>query len=147
MIVRRGKDEGWLHLDVHGVQKWATASGIKFTNASPAHIPGRGIGLVADRKITSELGQKPCQILELTEELVLSLEAVKQHASFDQDFREILESIGEFGRVGFIILPPLSLSSTSLVSFSATYLATRYALSALGSKAFVDTVFGGVGMC
>lgn len=131
MIVRRGKDEGWLHLDVHGVQKWATASGIKFTNASPAHIPGRGIGLVADHSIISKRGQKPCQILELTEELVLSLEAVKQHASFDQDFREVLESLGEFGRVGFVTVPPISLNSTSLVSSSATYLAIRYALSAL----------------
>lgn len=147
MIVRRGKDEGWLHLDVHGVQRWATASGIKFTSASPAHIPGRGIGLVADHSVISERGQKPCQILELTEELVLSLEAVKQHASFDQDFREVLESIGEFGRVGLLALPSLSLNSKSLVFFSATYSAIRYALSALGSKAFVDTVCGGVGMC
>ncbi|CAK4032491.1 Hypothetical predicted protein [Lecanosticta acicola] len=97
MIVRRGKQEGWLHLDVDAVQKWAAASGIKFTNASPTFIPGRGIGLLADHDIRSEPAEKPCQILELAEDLVLSIDAVKQHASFDKDFRELLESLGEFG--------------------------------------------------
>lgn len=100
MLIQAGKSEGWLHLDVDGVRKWATTSGIGFTKASPRLLPGRGIGLVADRELSTRERGKPWEILTVAEDLVLSVEAVKKHALFDQDFREVFESLGDFGRVG-----------------------------------------------
>ena len=98
MLIKRGKAEGWLHLDIDGVKTWATASGIDFTNASPKIIPGRGIGLVADRDLQYANSGNPLKILKISEDLVLSVEAVKKHAQFDQDFREVLESLADFGQ-------------------------------------------------
>ncbi|GIZ40378.1 hypothetical protein CKM354_000371800 [Cercospora kikuchii] len=97
MLIRRGKAEGWLHLDTKSLKTWAEASGITFTNASPTAVPGRGTGLLADRDLKTE-SSLPTEILTIDEELVLSGEAVRRHAQFDKDFREVLESLGDFGR-------------------------------------------------
>lgn len=105
MLIQSGKDEGWLHLDVDGVKKWATAGGIGFSNASPSLIPGRGIGLVADRDLSTKDHGQPWEVLTVAEDLVLSVEAVKRHAQFDQDFRDVFESLGDFGRVGRRLSP------------------------------------------
>lgn len=99
MLIQRGKAEGWLQLDTIALKTWAEASGIIFTNASPAVVPGRGTGLLADRYLKAELAQ-PTEILSIDEDLVLSGETVRRHAQFDKDFREVLESLGDFGRVG-----------------------------------------------
>lgn len=104
MLIRRGKEEGWLHYDLDRLQKWATASGITFLAAAPAHIPGRGVGLVATRDLEADAGDEPCQILEVNSDLILSMDAVRQHALFDSDFREVLESIGDLGKVGVLVL-------------------------------------------
>ncbi|KAK4634138.1 SET domain-containing protein 8 [Fulvia fulva] len=98
MLIKRGKAEGWLHLDIEGVTTWATASGIGFTNASPKIVPGRGIGLVTDRNLDYSESGKPLEILKISEDLVLSVEAVKQQAQFDRDFREVLDSLADFGQ-------------------------------------------------
>ncbi|KAK4506822.1 hypothetical protein PRZ48_000555 [Zasmidium cellare] len=98
MLIQTGKAEGWLHLDVDSVKTWATTSGIKFSNASPKVIPGRGIGLVTDRSLSTRERGKPWEILAVAEDLVLSVEAVKKHALFDKDFREVYDGLGDFGK-------------------------------------------------
>lgn len=100
MLIRTGKAEGWLHFDVDAASTWAKASGIKFTNASPKAIPGRGIGLVAHRSLTTREHGMPWEILTVDEGLVLSIEAVKTHALYDKDFRQLFDSLGDFGTVG-----------------------------------------------
>lgn len=105
MLIQTGKAEGWLHLDVGAAREWAKMSGIGFTNASPKVIPGRGVGLVADRSLSRREHGKPWEILTVDEDLVLSIEAVKRHAQFDTDFREVLDSIGDFGTVGLYRSP------------------------------------------
>lgn len=100
MLIRTGKAEGWLHFDVDAATTWAKASGIKFANASPKVIPGRGVGLVADRCLSTREHGKPWEILTVSEDLVLSIEAVKKHALYDKDFKELFDSLGDFGRVG-----------------------------------------------
>lgn len=100
MLIQTGKAEGWLHLDADSVKTWATTSGIRFSNALPKVIPGRGIGLVADRSLSTRERGKPWEVLTVAEDLVLSVEAVKKHALFDKDFREVYDSLGEFGKVG-----------------------------------------------
>ncbi|KJX97083.1 hypothetical protein TI39_contig562g00006 [Zymoseptoria brevis] len=98
MLIRRGKEEGWLNWGLEATHQWARSSGIKFTNAAPAIVPGRGIGLLADHDLSSpHSSQMPLEVLAIAEDLVLSLETIKQHALFDRDFREVLESLGQFG--------------------------------------------------
>jgi hypothetical protein len=36
-------------------------------------------------------------------DLILSQEQVLEQAKVDRDFRELLESLGDFGRVGFLL--------------------------------------------
>lgn len=57
------------------------------------------MGLLADSDLKAE-SSSPTEILSVDEDLVLSGEAVRRHAKFDEDFREVLESLGDFGRVG-----------------------------------------------
>lgn len=105
MLIRRGKAEGWLQLDTTALKTWAEASGITFINASPSVVPGRGVGLLANSDLMSE-SSYPTEILSIDEELVLSGDAVRRHAQFDKDFREVLESLGDFGRVGPVSISP-----------------------------------------
>lgn len=100
MLFRTGKAQGWLHYEVDAASTWARLSGIKFANASPKAIPGRGVGLVADRRLSTREHGKPWEILTVSEDLVLSIEAVKKHALYDKDFRELFDSLGDFGTVG-----------------------------------------------
>lgn len=95
MLIQRGKTEGWLHLDVDQTKEWAKLSGISFSAASAKSIPGRGLGLTADRDLKA-----PEEVLSVPEDLVLSLDTIKQHAQFDSDFRELFESLGASATVG-----------------------------------------------
>lgn len=95
MLIQRGKSEGWLHLDVGQTQEWARLSGITFHAASARRIPGRGIGLTADRDLTA-----PVEVLSVADDLVLSVDTIKQHARFDSDFRELFDSLGASATVG-----------------------------------------------
>lgn len=95
MLIQRGKAEGWLHLGVEQTQEWARLSGISFSAASATRIPGRGIGLTADRDLTA-----PEEVVSVPDELVLSLDTIKQHAQFDTDFRELFDSLGASATVG-----------------------------------------------
>lgn len=101
MLIKRGKAEGWLHLSAPAVTLWAESNGIDFINASPKVVPGRGIGLIADRDLKNDEAG-PIKILKIAEDLVLSGDAVRKHAQFDKDFRQVLESLGDFGRVGIL---------------------------------------------
>jgi hypothetical protein len=97
MLVQRGKVEGWLHLDVAQTQEWARMSGISFSAASATSISGRGIGLTADRDLTAF-----AEVLSVPEDLVLSVDTIKQHAQFDSDFRELFDSLGASATVGVL---------------------------------------------
>lgn len=103
MLIQRGKDEGWLHLDVPALKTWAAASGIDFASTEPSLVPGRGVALLASRSLPSSTSSKSAVLLTLPADLVLSLEAVKKHALFDRHFRELLDSLGDFGKVGRIL--------------------------------------------
>lgn len=104
MLIQRGKTDGWLHLDVKQTQEWAGLSGVTFSAASAARIPGRGIGLTADRDLVA-----PQEVLSVAEDLVLSVDTIKRHALFDSDFRGLYDSLGASATVG----TPLFLDATS----------------------------------
>lgn len=95
MLIQRGKADGWLHLDVSQMSEWARLSGVTFSAASATLIPGRGIGLTADRDLVA-----PSEVLSVAEDLILSVDTIKKHAQFDADLRGLFDSLGASAAVG-----------------------------------------------
>lgn len=76
-------------------------SGIAFQKlGSDEHGADKGSGIVAtESKSSSENDTKPEILLQIPFDLILSLETVQNHAKSDRYLRDVLEAIGEFGRV------------------------------------------------
>jgi hypothetical protein len=63
----------------------------------------KGNAIVATEEISShESDSLPQVLLQVPQDLVLSLETVQDYSKSDQDFREVLEACGGFGRVCFV---------------------------------------------
>lgn len=107
-MIRRGKAEGWLQLPSEAFLPWATINEINFTRTVPGSIPGRGGALLASEPLYAASDQSPV-LVTVPKDLILSLERVQQHAKVDKDFREVLENLGDFGRVSTCTLYPFSL--------------------------------------
>jgi hypothetical protein len=98
MFIQQGKQEGWLQADLGTTYAWLRHNGVKFEAVGPRVIDGRGTALVASEDIES-LSPLSREILTVPKELVLSSETVNNHALFDQDLRQVIESLGDWGRV------------------------------------------------
>lgn len=97
-MIRRGKAEGWLQLPPEAFLPWAAINEITFDRTIPGVIPGRGGALLAKEALDAE-NDVSLVLMKVPKDLILSLERVQEHAKVDKDFREVLESLGEFGRV------------------------------------------------
>lgn len=97
-MIRRGKTEGWLQLPSEALLPWAMLNGVTFDHAVPGIVPGRGGALLAKQSLDASDDDSRV-VLTVPRDLILSLERVQQHAKTDKDFRGVLESLGEFGRV------------------------------------------------
>lgn len=98
-MIRHGKQNGWLRLEPDAQRTWAQFHSVDFKKVKPVSIAGRGVGLVASDTITVE--ESMPVLLTVPRDLILSWERVLEHAKVDQDYREVLESLGQFGSVGF----------------------------------------------
>ena len=107
-MLRRGKSQGWLSLPPEAFNPWAQLNGVRFHEVKPGHVAGRGSALLATKTITNSPEGAEC-LLTVPRDLILSQEQVLEQARVDRDFRELLESLGDFGRVGFLLLMFLSL--------------------------------------
>lgn len=100
-MIRRGKSDGWLTLTPDNFLAWAAVNEVNFSATRPGSIVGRGAALLADHAIKCDDGAVNLPtLLKVPSSLILSLERVHEHAKTDRDFREVLDSIGAFGRVG-----------------------------------------------
>ena len=107
-MIRRGKAQGWLQLPTEALLPWAMLNDVQFTHVVPGVAAGRGAGLLASKPLPPDAEAEPQPLLTVPRDLILSLERVLEHAKVDQDFREVLESLGEFGRVGVPAQSPQS---------------------------------------
>lgn len=98
-MIRRGKTEGWLKLPQDAFLSWAMLNDVSFDRTVPGVIPGRGGALLAKEELDADEDMSNV-LLTVPKDLILSLERVQEHAKTDKDFREVLESLGDFGRVG-----------------------------------------------
>lgn len=100
-MIRRGKSEGWLKLPPEAFLPWALYNEVTFDRTIPGVVEGRGGALLAKDDLDADSDQSRV-LLRVPRDLVLSLERVQQHAKVDKDFREVLESLVEFGRVSVL---------------------------------------------
>ena len=93
-------------LPLGSLPAWMKLNGITMKNVAVEKVSvgesgtekGNAIVATADTEYLSD--DSPTQILlHIPRDLVLSLEAVQDYSKSDHDLREVLESLGEFGRV------------------------------------------------
>lgn len=98
-MLRQGKLQGWLSLPPEAFNPWAQLNGVKFHDVKPGRIAGRGSALLASKAITNSSEGAEC-LLTVPRDLILGQEQISEQAKVDRDFQELLESVGDFGRVG-----------------------------------------------
>ncbi|KAK0252243.1 hypothetical protein LTR91_016713 [Friedmanniomyces endolithicus] len=112
-MISEGKAAGWLQLPTEAFLPWAKLNDIAFDHALPGVSMGKGGALLASNEVNSN-GGTPQALMTVPRSLILSLERVMEHAKVDKDFREVLESLGEFGRSLPCELLPTFWSSSEL---------------------------------
>lgn len=110
-MIRRGRIEGWLRLEPEAFLPWAMLNDVEFHRTVPGLIPNRGGALLAKEPLNAEENDSNL-LLTVPKDLILSLERCNEHAKVDRDYREVLQSLDDFGRVG-LGLGPVLLSSLS----------------------------------
>ena len=121
-MIRRGRAEGWLKLPLSALPTWSAFNDISYRRVKIASRPGyeeRGSTVIVETQ-PEESEDDP--LITVPRAMVLSLESVHDHAKFDQDFREVLAAIDEFGRVGamaldiFLVCVEISFNFTTIWS-------------------------------
>ncbi|KAF4552631.1 Hypothetical protein D9617_9g024200 [Elsinoe fawcettii] len=105
-MIREGKEEGWLRLPPEALAPWAALSNIQLhdvrVSVDPAH-PERGAGVFAQKSISNS-DDTHATLMTVPRDLILSKERIEEHAKVDKDFRELLNTLGEFGKTPRILI-------------------------------------------
>ncbi|KAL9088600.1 MAG: hypothetical protein Q9165_006120 [Trypethelium subeluteriae] len=97
-MIRRGRKEGWLKLPISALPAWSALHNITYNGVKVGPLPGyedRGSTIIAARHLN---GGEETPLVNVSRDMVLSLDLVHDHAKSDQDFSEVLAALGEFGR-------------------------------------------------
>ncbi|KAI9670021.1 MAG: hypothetical protein M1831_007057 [Alyxoria varia] len=94
-MIREGKDEGWLDSPISLVPSYSDFNGILFNGTHVSQLENRGSAVVATRSLNSRSGP----LLAVSKELILSQDNVELHAHSDKYLREVLDALGDFGKV------------------------------------------------
>lgn len=87
-------------LSISALPAWAKLNEALFYDIRVENIEGRGLGLVAERSLTSEETFDVPILLRIPRDLVLSAETIVEHTRVDKHFRELLSAAG--GAVGHV---------------------------------------------
>lgn len=107
-MIKRGRQEGWLKEPIATLPTWATFHGVEFKNVKIGPMPGfeeKGSTVIADCELQ---GGSIRPLLVVPKELIISRENIELFARSDRHLREVLEAIGDFGRVRQYVLETLS---------------------------------------
>jgi len=97
-MIKSGRAEGWLRRPVDTLPTWANFHGVAFNHVSIGPLPGfegRGSAVIADGEL---IGGKAEPLLVVPKELIVSRQNIDLFAKSDHHLRELLESLGDFGR-------------------------------------------------
>jgi hypothetical protein len=103
VMIRDGKQQGWLSLPVDTLPVWAAFNSVAFDGVNIGPLPGkedRGSTVIAKRSLKG--GHEP-PLMTIPRDLILSLDRIHEHAKSDSDFRAVLDGLDEFGRVGVVV--------------------------------------------
>lgn len=103
-MLRQGKSQGWLSLPREAFNPWAHLNDVRFHETKPGRIAGRGSALLASKAVKNSSEGAEC-LLTVPKDLILSQDQIMAQAKVDRDFKELLESLGDFGRVGCSSFP------------------------------------------
>jgi hypothetical protein len=96
------RDMRWEALPVELLATWAKFNGVKYGNVEIRKIASdtedRGAGVFALRDLQATVPE-PSILMVIPQDLILSLPLVENYAKSDKHLREVLEAVGEFGRV------------------------------------------------
>jgi len=96
-MIRLGREQGWLVNDVNSLRTWAQINGASFDGITFDMVENRGTGVMEDRDLK---GGVEGPLMVIPQDLILSKERVELQAKSDRWLREVLDVLGEFGRVG-----------------------------------------------
>jgi hypothetical protein len=82
-------------LPVTALPLWAKLNDVIFYDICVKDLGSKGFGFTAERALSSETGNLDIPtLLHVPKELILSAEAVEEHAKTDKEFRELLDAAG-----------------------------------------------------
>lgn len=82
-------------LDIGELPPWAKLNNIEFNGIAISNIPGKGYGLT----VIAERSEDDAILMTVPKDLILSYENVWILAKADKHLREVLEAVGNYGRV------------------------------------------------
>jgi hypothetical protein len=98
-MIRRGRKEGWLKRPIETLSTWAEFNGVKFNGIKIGPMPNlehRGSTVIATRELS---GGREEPLVIVPKDLVISRANVDVYAKSDQHLKQVLEAVGDFGRV------------------------------------------------
>jgi hypothetical protein len=98
-MIKRGRQEGWLKEPIGALPRWANFHGVKFKGIKVGPLPGfeeRGSTVIADRELD---GDEVNPLLVVPKDLIISRSNIELLAKADHHLQEVLNTIGDFGRV------------------------------------------------
>lgn len=98
-MIRHGKQHGWLNLHpntLHSLLSLYCAKPDGVAISKSPSSPAKGLAIVAQTFISSEY-RRP--LLTVPSDLILSKDHVESHSRTDQHLRQVIEALGDFGKV------------------------------------------------
>lgn len=98
-MIRRGREQGWLKQPIDALPTWATFHGVEFSGVKIGTLPGfeeRGSTVIANARLEGATAEP---LLVVPKELIISRANIELFAKSDHHLREVLEAVGDFGRV------------------------------------------------
>ncbi|KAI0024234.1 hypothetical protein F4780DRAFT_768886 [Xylariomycetidae sp. FL0641] len=83
------------HFPLSSLPAWCALNGVTVADVKVGDVPGRGLGLMAERDLVNDptIGNNR-PLLTIPRELVLSAEGVEEYARENKDFRQLLDAAG-----------------------------------------------------
>ena len=83
------------HLPITSLPAWAKLNDVNLIDIQVQHLgSSKGFGLVTERLLTSEATFDTPTLLLVPPDLILSADAIEEHAKVDRHFRQLLDAAG-----------------------------------------------------